>query len=65
MNWVTQGLTNILPQPDEKYREATLNPNDEQTEVRGQGNRSTDQQVNRSTGQQVNRSTGQLLNCIG
>jgi hypothetical protein len=51
MSWVTQGLTNILPQPDEKYREAPLNPNDEQTEVR--------RQVNRSTGQQLNSSIGQ------
>lgn len=35
IGWVAQGLTKVLPQPDEKYRETNCNnDNDEHTEVR-------------------------------
>lgn len=33
IGWVTQGLTKVLPQPDEKYKETAEN-NEEHTEVR-------------------------------
>lgn len=33
MGWVTQGLTKVLPQPDEKYKE-TQDDREEHTEVR-------------------------------
>lgn len=32
MQWVTQGLTKVLPQPDDKYKEANENQ-EEHTEV--------------------------------
>lgn len=32
MGWVTQGLTKVLPQPDEKYKETQ--DDEEHTEVR-------------------------------
>lgn len=32
MAWVTQGLTKVLPQPDEKYKE-TVDDREEHTEV--------------------------------
>lgn len=40
INWVTQGLTKVLPQPDDKYREAEKDTMDEEhTEVRKQSRR--------------------------
>ncbi|KAK2841943.1 hypothetical protein Q5P01_012143 [Channa striata] len=33
MGWVAQGLTKVLPQPDEKYRETDTVENEEHTEV--------------------------------
>lgn len=33
IGWVTQGLTKVLPQPEEKYKEIE-DPNEEHTEVR-------------------------------
>lgn len=33
ISWVAQGLTKVLPQPDEKYKEKE-NDNEEHTEVR-------------------------------
>lgn len=37
INWVTQGLTKVLPQPDDKYRETEKD--EEHTEVRKQNQR--------------------------
>lgn len=34
LGWVSQGLNNILPQPEEKYRESPGVHNEEETEVR-------------------------------
>lgn len=34
IGWVAQGLTKVLPQPDEKYRETNNCDNEEHTEVR-------------------------------
>lgn len=40
INWVTQGLTKVLPQPDDKYRETEKDTKDEEhTEVRKQNQR--------------------------
>lgn len=37
IGWVAQGLTKVLPQPDEKYRETNNGDNEEHTEVRCKG----------------------------
>lgn len=34
IGWVAQGLTKVLPQPDEKYKETNGIKEDENTEVR-------------------------------
>lgn len=34
MGWVTQSLTKVLPQPDDKYREVNDGNQEEVTEVR-------------------------------
>lgn len=40
ITWVTQGLTKVLPQPDDKYRETEKDLKDEEhTEVRKQSQR--------------------------
>ncbi len=34
INWVAQGLTKVLPQPDDKYKETNNKDEEEHTEVR-------------------------------
>ena len=37
IGWVAQGLTKVLPQPDDKYRETNDTYTEEHTEVRYNG----------------------------
>lgn len=46
IGWVTQGLTKVLPQPDEKYKETNGSDNDEHTEARHQDSIMSIQPVN-------------------